>query len=323
MPSTQICLAVWLGLIWLGTVSIAPAADVRSYAVLKGHFLIQSTAGTPVSDPDYGHAILASVDLTDYDLVTNASVQFPEGGSIALDNLGDEWDFFDSFSSLGALNSNYGFGNYTLSFKTLHDGNYSCVLNFPSTALPPAPHLTNYSAVQAVNPLQPLTLYWDFPSPPNSSDYIQVYVDAGHGTVYSSPDFGEPGALNGTARSVTIPARTLPSGSTLSLNIEIDRVASTNGACYPYAEGATATFRSTEIEMFTINPPPQLRIFAPTNAVVGIEVLGGTGTSNILQARDSFTSGSWVDIATNAVQQGRSLFSVPAPGLGRVFRSKQ
>jgi hypothetical protein len=299
----------------------AGAADVLGYSVLKGQFVLQTGPNTLVTDPDFAYSILAAVDLTDFDLVTNATVRPPGGTPTVMDNLADSWAFLDTRATFSALNSAYGWGNYTVTFGAVHDGNYSCVLSLPNTALPPAARLTNFAAVQAVNPLKPLTLYWSFPSAPRASDFMQVYITDGHAVVFSTPDLGEAGALNGSARTVTIPAGTLEAGVIVSLNLEITRIVSTNATAYPWAEGIAGTFRSTAIDLTTIIPP-RMKIFPPTNGVVAIEVRGSPGRTNVLQSTDNLVT--WRNVATNVAPLGKSVFTVPANAFpARFFRARQ
>src|SRR5213593_3359289 len=74
----------------------ARAGDVRGYSILKGQFLNQIGPDELITDPDFGFSILASVDLTDFDVVTNASLALPSGNAKLMENLGDSWDFLDS-----------------------------------------------------------------------------------------------------------------------------------------------------------------------------------------------------------------------------------
>ena len=62
--------------LWLSALD-APAADVRGYSLLKGEFLNQTSSNVVVQDPDFGFSIVASVDLTDFNLVTNATLRVP------------------------------------------------------------------------------------------------------------------------------------------------------------------------------------------------------------------------------------------------------
>ena len=59
-------------------------------------------------------------------------------------------------------------------------------------------------------------------------------------TLISTPDLDQPGTLDGTARSLTIPAGTLEPGRVYSLNLEITRLVSTNSTSYPAAPGIAA-----------------------------------------------------------------------------------
>jgi hypothetical protein len=305
----------------LGALRQADAADVLGYSVLKGHFLLQTGPNTVVTDPDFAYSILASVDLADFDLITNATVRTPGNALRQMDNLADFWAFFDTRNSLSALNSAYGWGNYTLSFDAVNDGSYTCVLSLPNTALPPTPHLTNFRAAQAVNPALPFTVSWTYPSAPRASDFVQVYVTDGHADVFSTPNFGEPGALNGTARTVTIPAGTLDPGSILNLNLEITRLASTNATAYPFAQGVAATFRSTALDLTTIIPP-RMTILRSTNGNVSIEVRGSADRTNVLQATDDLVT--WRSLATNVAPFGKSMFNVPTTSApARWFRTRQ
>jgi hypothetical protein len=298
------------------------AGDVLGYSVLKGQFLLQFDEGAPVTDPDFAFSILASVDLTDYNLVTNATFRPPTGSAQTMDDLADSWGFLDTHNSLSALNSAYGWGTYTLAFRTLHDGNFSCGLNFPDTPLPPILHLTNFAAVQAVNPAKPLTLFWDFSTAPATNDFVQVYVTDGHTIVFATPDFGQPGALYGTARSTIIPADTFFQGYVYSLNLEITRLASTNVNCYPSAEGVTGTFRSTALNLATIVPPRLRLLSAPTNGVISIRVLADAGQTIVLQGSDDLKA--WSNLATNADPLGINVFTVPASSpRGRLYRAWQ
>lgn len=292
------------------------------YSVLKGHFLNQTDADTLVTDPDFGFSILASVDLTDFYLVTAASVRPPGGSVVSMDDLGDSWDFLDSSGSLEGLNDEYGWGNYTVSFTTENDGKFTCALNLPETPLPPTAKLLNFAEVQAVNAAEELTLRWDFSETPEAGDFVQVYLTQGHWEWFSSPNYGEPEALDGTSRSVTIPAGTLEPGSYYSANIEITRLAGTNALCYLDVEGITATFASTSVDVVTLWPPTLRLTSPPKNGIVSVEVLADPGRTVVLQGSPALAP--WIDLQTNAAPSGTNLFDVPVDGSGaRFFRAWQ
>jgi hypothetical protein len=285
------------------------ASDVAGYSLLKGQFLVQTGPDQLITDPLFGYSLLASVELTDYYLVTNASMRLPNGGEVVLDDLGDSWDYLDIFSTLSSLNADYGWGNYVFNFSTVNEGDYSCELHFPSTPLPPVPRLANFTDVQAVLTTRPLVLSWDFATPPAESDFVQVYITLGHGEAFSTPNLGMPGALNGTDSSITVPADTLMPGNTYSLTVEITRLASTNATTYPEATGIAGTFSSTSIDLITRMPPILNLPSRPTNGVMTIEVQAEPGSIVILQSCGNLDS--WRNVATNNQDSANRLFTLP------------
>ncbi|HOW64018.1 MAG TPA: hypothetical protein P5186_05505 [Candidatus Paceibacterota bacterium] len=297
------------GVFWFSSPPVIRASDVAGYSLLKGQFLIQTGPGQWITDPLFGYSLLASVELTDFYLVTNASLSLPGGGEVAMDDLGDSWDYLDTFSTLSSLNADYGWGNYVFNLSTVNDGDYSCELRFPSTPLPPTPHLVNFADVQAVLTTAPLVLNWDFAAPPAEGDFVQVYINLGHGEVFSTPDVGMPGALDATARFVTVPAGTLEPGNIYSLTLEITRLVSTNATTYPEVTGVAGTFSSTSIDLITLMPPILNLPSGPTNGIMTIEVQAEPGETIILQSSDLLDT--WRNLATNSQDSVIRVFSIP------------
>ena len=290
------------------------------YSVMKGHFLNQTDADSLVTDPDFGFSILASVNLSDFYLVTEASVRPPGGTVTPMDDLGDSWDFLGSDQDQSTLDEMFPWGNYSLSFTTENDGKFTCALHLPETPLPPTPKLLNFGEVQSVNASQALALRWEFSETPDTGDFVQAYITQGHNEVFSTPNYGEPDALDGTSRSITIPAGTLEAGVFYSLNLEITRLASTNSLCYPDAQGVTATFTSTSVDLITLAPPSLRLVSPPANGSISIEVVAEPGRTVVLQGSPGL--GPWIDLLTNAAPSGTNLFDAPLDGLGsRLFRA--
>jgi hypothetical protein len=314
-----VILSLWCALVSLHFTA-ARAADVRGYSVIKGQFLLQTSPSELITDSLFGWSILASVDLADFDLLTEASVQLPDGESLPADNLGDYWSILDSFDSVEELDEAYPWGDYRLSFSAVNDGDFTCEVSLPASEFPPAPRLTNFEDINAVNASQPLTLTWDFDLPPSPGDFVQIYVNLGHDEVWSTPGLGEPGALTSADRTTTIPADTLFSGYIHSLNLEITRVVSTNADCHPQAQGVGALFRSTELDLLVLAPPEVRWLPRTTNGEFDLEVTAAPEQPVILQASENLTS--WSVIATNAEASGTNVFRiVPGELSHRYFRA--
>lgn len=294
------------------------AADVAGYSVLKGQFLNQVDETTLLPDEDLGISILASLDLTDYDLATGAALTLPDGEEVSMDNASLSWDYLDyGYPTFSSLNTDYGWGSYTIRFTTVNDGGFSCPLSFPSTLLPPLPRLLNFRELQTVDASKPLTLQWDFSAPPSSNDFIQVYIDRGHGDAFSTPGYGEEGALENGARSVTVPAGSMLPGYFYNVNIEITRLAFTNTTSYPSAPGFTGTFSSTAAPLATLLQPIFQIPSSPTNGVLLIQATVEPNTTIVLQGSADLSS--WSSIATNAVTTNQVVFAVPMEGSAHHF----
>ncbi|MBI2929654.1 MAG: hypothetical protein HYY24_28670 [Verrucomicrobia bacterium] len=308
-------------LLWLGPVGTR-AADVLGYSVLKGQFLLQTDAEVLEPDPDFAFSLLVSVDLTDFDLLANASFSGPGGAAEAMDDLGDYWSFLEVQQTLEALNAAYEWGDYTLDFESVTEGPFSCVLHLAETPLPPTPKLVNFADVQAVDATKPLTLTWDFTEPPPPDDFVQVYVSLGHASIYATPGLGQEGALNGASRSITIPPDTLDPGLIYSLNLEITRVVATNSDCYPDADGAAGTFSSTEVDLITVVPPELRLLSRPANGLISLEVVAEPDQTVVLQGSENLLT--WSDLDTNTAPDGTNIFNVPAVvRVMQVFRALQ
>src|SRR5258708_2621360 len=105
-----------------------------------------------------------------------------------------------------------------MSIVTAHDGTKNITLNLPTTAYPSALHISNYSAVQAVNSAAQFVLQWDAVAGGTTNDYIGLSVNDSitGNTIFQTANFGQPGALNGTFTSAVIPRGVLAGRPTAS-----------------------------------------------------------------------------------------------------------
>src|SRR5262249_53060205 len=143
---------------------------------------------------------------------------------------------------------------------------------------------------------------------PRSNDFVQLYVQRGHGVAFSTPDFGLPDALNGSSNAVTIPAEALEPDVIYSLTIQVTRLAFTNETCYTNAAGTSGTFSSTSMDLVTIFLPEITLLSAPTNAMISLEVRTDPGKTVVLESTGDLTN--WTALATNAAPSGTNAFTV-------------
>ena len=313
--ATWTCLCFWL------CMPGARAGDVVGYSVVKGQFFLQTAPNVVFSDVDFAYSLQVWVGLADFNRLRAGSFSPPGGRVQMLDDLGDHWGALEVRRTFESLNSDFGWGAYTINFETVNDGSFSCALQLPESPFPPVPRLTNFGDVQAVDATRPLAVMWEFSQPPQPDDFVQVYVTLGNATIFSTPGLGEVGALDGTSRSLTIPSGTLKRGFVYGLNLEITRVASVNSECYPGAGGQAAKFSGTGMDLTTILPP-QLRLLSrPANRLISLEVLAEPNATVVLQGSEDLMR--WTDRATNSAPDGTNLFSVSAVApVMEVFRAR-
>lgn len=302
--------------------AVTPVKDVTGFSIIRGKFLNQEGPDDLRLDPIFGFSLMANVDLSNLNLVQTAKLRLPEGSSVGLEDYSDTWSLLDSYPTLAELNEAYVWGDYFVSFTTRHEGSFTCMLEFPETAIPATPYLVNYGVTQSVDPGHPLTLHWDFKETPAPGDFMQVYVTLGHGEIFSTPNAGEPGALTLADRSVTIPANTLVPGFVHSLNLELTRTTSTNTACYPGVEGFGAVFNSTSVSLFVLTPPTLRFLARDADGRADLEVVADPDGAVVLQGSPDLKI--WSNLATNTAATGTNVFKVqPSTEPWRFFRAFQ
>lgn len=183
-------------------------ATLLSVTVARGWMYEQTTASEPALNTNSPYCFLACTTIPCPRSATNVTLQFPSTdvrnltgttipGHLTLPDC--------SYTDQAAFEAAFTNGNYVFTFQSASSNPQITVNCPPSLTQPPAPHLTNLIAGQAINPSQPFTLGWDPLAGGTAADCIYVEI---YGGVFNTPALGIPGALNGTATSVVLPAGT-------------------------------------------------------------------------------------------------------------------
>lgn len=271
-----------------------------TFSVGKTHHYNQSSAGAPTLDPFTPYDFSGVASLASNRTVTSITLTLPTAAVSNMFQLPQQLEKYIVYG-VGTVQSTYDAtfppGNYTF-FAQATSSNQTVVVNLPTTSSlpqPGAPHLTNYVAAQSVNPNQPFVLGWDAYADGTAADYIDVDI----GMAYLSPDPGLPGALNGTARTFTIPAGVLqPNSNYLSRVGFFHFVGSTN------ASYAAAAFRATYIEFSLITtsatPTGQLILTNAnwTPSAFSFDVLCTNGQTVTIEYTNALSSGTWPKLLT-------------------------
>jgi len=249
----------------------ASGADVSYYVVTKGKVYNQVNAAGPVPKNNVAR-FLATVGLTTTSSVTNATVQYLPSGvvnSLAAGGGGgpggqDSLTYETKFTSQSFLDTAFPDGNYQLVIHTVHDGTKNPTLAVTGDKYPNAPFVTNpfdtnynisgFNAVVVSNPAAPFTLTWQPLSGGTVNDYIQVQLNAFQdgSLLLATPNPGEAGALNGTAKSLVIPSNALPSGTVVVGNLIFAKLVLSNLTAYAGVPGYAAYDTGTTFGMVTL-----------------------------------------------------------------------
>jgi hypothetical protein len=162
--------------------------------------------------------------------------------------------------------------------------------------------VSNYTAAQAIDPSQPFTLTWNTFTNGESADWILFFITGGSGiTLFQTANFGQSGALSGTATSVTIPAAILPANSTNQADLVFYHLTVTNGATTTEAFVASATLLTIK------TTASSTAVLAPVLAIL----CSGT---NVLVEWPTNATGYTLEFSTNLVSAVWNT-NLPAPGI--------
>lgn len=252
-----------------GEVGTSAETDVDLYMVGKGRLYAQDAAGSPVADPTTPYFFDSQVVESFGGIVNTATVKPPGVSAKTLTRVDGEGrlELEADFATKALLDSSYAKGTYQFTIDTAH-GNRTPSLVLPADAYPNAPHVTNWTAAQSVGAAADFLATWDPMTSGTADDFIQLSIaDAGGQIVFSTPDAGEPGALDGTQTSLLIPAGTLVANQTYSADLMFVNIIGQNTTAYPGAVGATTYIARTDFNMQTAPTGGQLQFSAATYSV--------------------------------------------------------
>jgi hypothetical protein len=273
---------------------------ITTFSVGKVHHYNQTSSGAPTLDPDTPYDFSGVTVLASNRTATNITLTLPTAAVSNLMQLPFTPEIFILYNSsvnLSTYDATFPAGNYTFLVKSLNS-NQTMVVNLPTTnslPLPNAPHVTNYVAAQVVDPSQPFVLGWDAFVGGTAADFIDVDI----GTAFGSPNPGLPGALNGTARTLTIPANTLQPNTTYASQIGFFHSLGATNATF-----ATNAFRATYTEFSVVTSSGaaggQLVL---TNAVwspgvFSFDVLCTNGQTVTIEYTNALRTGAWPKLLT-------------------------
>ena len=255
-----------------GLITIGTTNDVLQFAVLKGMAFAQTDSGTPAALTNNSFDFFTFVDAVSSGAVTAATVQDPNLITHPLmPNATDlRLQFSASFTNKALLDAVFTNATYQFSITTV-DGPLLAAITLPADNYPTnAPHVTNWSAAQGIDPTTPFTLTWDKFAGGTSNDFIELSIVDGTGSnVFATPSyFVDPSRLTGTNTSALIPASALTTGQTYQAELMFVKITSLDTNSVANAAGVGGFFTSTDFGLATVSGAGSLQ-FAASSFSVG------------------------------------------------------
>ncbi len=229
-------------------------ADLAGYGISKGLVFTQTGAGSPAPLPSGGGVFTAQVQANAAGSVLGAAIITPSGltNSLAPQAGAMGWSFTGLLPAKADLDSSFPFGIYTVQVSCAHDGQKVLPLPLLTASYPSAPHLTGYSAAQAIDSTADFTLAWDPCAGLGTPVFIQLTVsDTSGNLVFKTPDLGSPGALDGSATSALIPAGALDSNQSYQAALMFQGLEWLDTTNSPGATGLAAVSATTRFTLGT------------------------------------------------------------------------
>src|SRR5262249_33129953 len=141
-----------------------------------------------------------------------------------------------------------------LNIETATNGTCGVTIPLPTPVYPNTPHVSNWTAAQAIDGSADFTLRWDAYTGGTTNDFVQVRVEGDMGDLFNSPEPGAPGGLDGTSTSVVIPGGTLAPGARYRATLLFANVLTMAPGICGDAVGISAFHKETEFAIVTVNP---------------------------------------------------------------------
>jgi hypothetical protein len=284
---TSIRLSSWFrsALVGLGLASVLAAgslrADLVAYGVFKGESYFQESAGAPGAGQldDYGVQAFAltAPEASPFLIFVWPTAEFAI--PIVTQSLDDgpEWFGEDGFSTASERDNSFPDGQVRFQVMGL-TSSVDATMTLTTPALPPIPAVANYAATQAIDPDQSFALQWNSFAGAGAQDVIWVRIDSGEGLLFSTPIPGAPGALNGTATQVVIPAGTLNGQNSIVATIAFVKVGAQTPGSLPDSTALAGSYRRTSVDFTLLDDGGN---GDPTDGPTLVSTAPITGTMNV------------------------------------------
>jgi hypothetical protein len=299
---------------------------ITSFSVQHLRLSLQDSAEPPIIEPDYGYEFFASTILASNRTANAVSVQLPTGETEDLQRLLFQPWFFgfgEDAEDAETIEALYPPGDYIFTVRNSTDPDLVVTVNLPPFEHPNPPYIANFADAQRIDPAQPFTLSWQPLANGTANDFIQLEIYGfttidTYESIFSTPDFDEPGALPGTATSVVIPAHTLESDRVYDAFLTFFRW--TVNTTHPEYWTFAGRLSETDFTVATLeNGGPVTGPVSIANTTVtpdgtlSFNVISAPGQVVAIEAAGRVDASEWISLLTTVNTTGTLPFTDPTP----------
>jgi hypothetical protein len=313
---------------WWGSLVIAglygtaaSGSDFTLFVIGKGVYYDQTKGATPVKKLPFPYLFSAQVWPVS-NAILFASVRTPSGRSLFLQGafLPSPRLLYERKPDQPSLDAAFTNGDYRFDLHTTN-GHQFATNRLAAGSFPNVPTIVNLVEAGAVDAAKDFVLLWEPFSGGTAADFIQCQLQTVGQTAFVTSLPGNPGALDGTATSVTIPAGTLLPGRAYLGRVLFAVTQASSTDTNAGTTTATFYFNQTDFWLRTQGPgnsvPPEIASTSPTNGAVNVPWNMPIGVHFTKPMRTSYSVlqiNGLGGFSVNLSPDGQQLVLTPSPG---------
>ncbi|HVT82938.1 MAG TPA: hypothetical protein VHM90_20035 [Phycisphaerae bacterium] len=255
-------------------------ADARYAMVVKQNNYTQTGATTPVSS---GSLFAATIGLNPGGSLTSATIAGPNiagSKSLAPEGTAQRWSYSESFANQALLDASHPNSPvpYTFSITGAADGAHgTSSLGIFTDGFPQVPQILNAAALSSTALANGMTISWNSTkSEWTSLQLIDMSNAQSPVVVFSTPDFGQPGALDFHTSSITVPGGIVSPDARMVLNLGFTRLTAVDSVSYPGVPIFSGYISNTNLEIPVPEPISAACLFP---ALLALTIKRPSGTT--------------------------------------------
>ncbi len=283
-----------------GTADPSGVPDIDMVGLYRAEFFHQAPGQPPTRPATGGYLAAVFADSTGFNTLLEGVLTTPDSESFPLPYAwGDALEIEEEFDSPEALAEAAPSGTYGVSVQTAREGVRSVTIPVPDAVYPTIPEIIELEALQQVDAGQPQVIRWHPFVGGGAGDFIRLQINLDEGTdsgpdAFETPEFPDPGYLDGAQTSVVIPGGALEPGRRYRVELQFVRLAVNDVQSLPGSRIAVGAVRVTGAPLATAGglPRPEILVRAAAPGQFSLAVVGPQGIDWLLE-RAGNPAGPW------------------------------